>query len=161
MNTIIVTLHVLTAVLLVGPVAVATSAFAPAFRKAAAGDEGAKGALRFIFRQTRTYGLASLIVPGLGLVAFLTSATAREHYTFHAAILLAVIAWGLLLAAVIPTQRKGLIKLGALDPSDNPASEKETAAVSQLNADKIPGKAAMLGGIFNLLWIITAILMFF
>ena len=149
MNTIIVTLHVLTAVLLVGPVAVATSAYAPAFRKAAAGDEGAKG------------GLASLIVPGLGLVAFLTSATAREHYTFHAAILLAVIAWGLLLAAVIPTQRKGLIKLGALDPSDNPASEKETAAVSQLNADKIPSKAAMLGGIFNLLWIITAILMFF
>ncbi|WP_295642507.1 hypothetical protein [uncultured Corynebacterium sp.] len=160
MNTIIVALHVLTAVLLIGPVAVATSAYAPAFRKAASGDESAKGALRFIFRQTRTYGLASLIVPALGLVAFLTSAAARENYAFHAAVLLAVIAWGFLLAVVIPTQRKGLIKLGALEPSDNPASDKETAAVSKLGTDKIPGKAAMFGGIFNLLWIITAILMF-
>ncbi|MCX2162443.1 hypothetical protein [Corynebacterium auriscanis] len=160
MNTVIVALHILTAILLIGPVAVSTSAYAPTFRKAAAGDAGATGALRFIFRTTRTYGLASLIVPTLGLIAFLTSEVARENYAFHAAILIAVIAWGFLLAVVIPTQRKGLIKLGALDPSDNPASDKEAAAVQKLSTEKVPGKAAMFGGIFNLLWIITAILMF-
>ena len=160
MTTIVIALHVLTAILLIGPVAVATSTYAPTFRKAAAGDEGSKGTLRFIFRLTRAYGLASLVVPALGLVAFLISSAARENYAFHTAILLAVIAWGFLLAAVIPAQRKGLIKLGALDTSDNPASDKEVAAVEKLSAEKVPGKTAMFGGIFNLLWIVIAILMF-
>lgn len=160
MTTIVVALHVLTAVLLIGPVAVATSTYAQTFRKAADGDEGSKGTLRFIFRLTRAYGLASLVVPTLGLIAFLISSAARENYAFHGAILLSLVAWGLLLAAVIPAQRKGLIKLSALDPSDNPASDKEVAAVKEMSTEKIPGKAAMLGGIFNLLWIVIAILMF-
>jgi len=158
METIVVGLHVIAAIMLMGPVMVATSMFAPQLRKVTAGNESA-GTLRLLHKITRIYGLASAIVPVLGVIAMFTSEGALKDGRFHASILLAVIAWGLLVFLVIPRQRLGLVAANALQPADDPATEKETAAVQKTDASKLPGQAAMFGGIFNLLWVIIAILM--
>ena len=72
METIVVGLHVIAAIMLMGPVMVATSMFAPQLRKVTAGNESA-GTLRLLHKITRVYGLASAIVPVLGVIAMFTS----------------------------------------------------------------------------------------
>ncbi|MGJ4076673.1 hypothetical protein ACN4EB_03285 [Corynebacterium macclintockiae] len=160
MSTFIVALHVLAAILLIGPVAIASSMYAPQFRKAQSGDQAAIGALRLVHRITRAYGFVSLLVPVLGLVAFFTVDGAMKEHALHFALLLAIVAWGILIALVIPSQRKGLVALNAVEAGDAPASEAEAAKAADADTSKIPGQAAMFAGIFNLLWMITAILMF-
>ncbi|AGE36268.1 hypothetical protein I6H52_08310 [Corynebacterium urealyticum] len=160
MDQFITALHVIAAILLIGPVAVATSAFAPTLRAAQSGSAKAVGSVATLAGMTRRYGYISLLVPVLGLVAFMTVDGAMQNYAFHAAILTSLVAWLVLLLAVIPQQRRGLISVDGLDESDTPASEDELAAVQGDAAQALPGKAAMFGGIFNLLWLVTAILMF-
>lgn len=160
MSTFIVALHVLTAILLIGPVAIASSMYAPQFRKAQSGDPAAVGALRLIHRITRSYGFISLLVPVLGLIAFFVVDGAMKNTALHFALLLAIAAWGVLIALVIPRQRQGLVALNAVEAGDAPASESEAAKAADADTSKIPGQAAMFAGIFNLLWLVTAILMF-
>lgn len=157
----IVALHVIAAILLIGPVAIATSLYAPLFRKAQSGDASQLGALQLVTRLTRTYGFISLLVPVLGLIAMFTVDGAAKEGQFHAALVLSIVAWGLLVALVIPRQRVGLVALNAVPNGDAPASAKEVDKAKGSDVSKIPGQAAMFGGIFNLLWLITAILMFF
>ena len=159
MTTLVSALHILAAIMLIGPVMVSTSMFAPQMRKVTAGEE-APGTLRLLHKVTRVYGLASLLVPALGLVAMLTVDGALKEGRYHASLLLAVIAWGLLIFLVIPRQRRALVATNSLSPADAPASEKETAQLNDADVSKLPGQTAMFGGIFNLLWIIIAILMF-
>ena len=159
MSNIIVILHVLAAILLIGPVAISTSMFAPQMRKVAAGNEDA-GSLRLLNKITRIYGLASLLVPTFGLIAMLTIDGAMKNAAIHTGLLLSVIAWAVLVFLVIPRQRLALISLKALTPADAPASEKEAEKLQKTDINKLPGQNAMFGGIFNLLWFITAILMF-
>ncbi|KAB3523194.1 hypothetical protein GC425_02270 [Corynebacterium sp. zg254] len=161
MDNIMVILHVLAAILLIGPVTISTSMFAPQFRRAVAGEAAAKGALRILAGITRTYGYISLLVPVLGIAAWFTVEGAMQRYNFHAAILLAVIAWVLLVAVVIPKQRVAVLAAGAQEPGDDPATPGEEEKLRDVDVDKIPGQTAMFGGIFNLLWFITAVLMFF
>lgn len=161
MDQFITALHVIAAILLIGPVAISTSAYAPALRSAQAGSAKAVGSVATLANMTRRYGYISLLVPVLGLVAFFTVENATTNYFLHTAILTSVAAWLVLLLAVIPQQRRGLISVDGLDESDTPASEDELAAIQGDAAQAIPGKAAMFGGIFNLLWLVTAVLMFF
>lgn len=159
MSEIVVILHIFSAILLIGPVAVSTSMFAPQLRKVAAGNE-APGTLRLLHSITRTYGLLSLLVPAFGLVAFLTVDGAMKNHNLHAALLLAVLAWGVLVAAVIPRQRLALVSVNALSAADTPASAKEEEKLAKTDVSKLPGQNAMFAGIFNLLWAVTAVLMF-
>lgn len=159
MSELIAALHILAAILLIGPVAVATSAIAPAYKKARAGDAAAVGSLVTLARMSRTYGLASLAVPALGLVALFVVPGASKEVEFHIAALLAVVAWVVLFVSVLPTQRKALIAAGVTDPSEAPVSDKDRAAAEK-DAIKLRGKLAMTAGIFNLLWLIVALLMF-
>lgn len=160
MSTLIVTLHAIAAILLIGPVAVATSMYAPQFRKAQSGDQAALGAVRLLAGITRTYGIISLLVPLLGFGSMFLVDGAWKNYYFHAAILLAVLAWAVLIFLVIPTQRLGQLALGDDDPAEAPASDKEKQKLAALDVAKIPGRAAMFAGIFNLLWLLTALMMF-
>lgn len=159
MSNTIVILHVLAAILLIGPVAISTSMFAPQLRKVAAGNDDA-GSLRLLNKITRIYGLASLLVPTFGLIAMFTVDGAMKDATIHTGLLLSIIAWAILVFLVIPRQRLALLSLNALTPADNPASEKEAAKLQKTDVNKLPGQNAMFGGIFNLLWFVTAILMF-
>ena len=155
MTTFLLFLHVAAAVLLIGPVTVAVSAFPKAAQNAQSGSEEAVGRASFLHSMSTKYGLISLLVPllGGGLLAF-DWETHKSNYWMHTAIVLSVLAWVFLFAMVIPQQRKMMGSLGALHPAD--ADPRDIAT----DFDSARVKAAAGGGIFCLLWFVTLILMF-
>lgn len=146
MSSLLIFLHVFAAILLVGTVCISTSAFPGLVEKAAAGDASAAGAASILNKITSTYGYISAIVPVLGLAVFLTDLSAyKSEVQFHIALLLAVIAWVILLVVIIPKQNKAMAAIATPGTAD---------------AAKLKKQLAMFSGIFNLLWVVCAILMY-
>lgn len=155
MNTFFVFLHVAAAIILLGPVVIASSMFPAEASKARAGGEESTGRASVLHKITRNYGLLSLLAPLLGGVVMAAEWDVhKSNYLLHTAIVLSVIAWAILLGMVIPQQRKIMGSLGALDPADAAPGD-----VTE-NFEKAKAKAAAGAGIFNLLWFLTLILMF-
>ncbi|MDN5884352.1 MAG: DUF2269 domain-containing protein [Corynebacterium casei] len=147
MTSLLIAIHVLAAVLLMGPVMITVSAYQGQMMKAKDGDAKALGAATTLHRLTSQYGPLSAVVPVAGIAVFLTNLSAfGSEGRFHISILLAVIAWVILIAVIIPRQKKTLAALEGGDQVVDFAKEKK--------------QLSMFGGIFNLLWIITALLMF-
>lgn len=143
-------LHILTAILFLGPVTVATSTFHVRAFDAHNGDENARGATSLLHKISNTYGMLSLLVPLLGIGEFIEKGY-FDKGQFHAAIGLSVVAWALLFFVILPRQKKMVAALG-LDP--------EAPATEIADWKKAKGQLSMFGGIFALLWLITAGLMF-
>ncbi|MBT0768720.1 hypothetical protein KIH74_07270 [Kineosporia sp. J2-2] len=143
MNDVYLFIHVATAILFIGAVAVATSLF-PRYATGddAAGFVGSGGhpAAVAMHRITRLYGLLAVISPVAGLILAI-----RWHALGHTwvwlSLVLVVIAWALLLLAIIPQQEKLLREVPA-DPA------------------KARGRAAAFAGVFNLLWFVVLVLMY-
>ena len=152
-------LHVVSALLLLGPVTVAVSTFHVRAREAHNGNDLARGSVRTLFTITNTYGLISLIVPLLGVGLLLSNMSYLREGRFHASILLSVIAWGILFFLVIPRQKKMMAALGLSDDDDNAPGEKRTGEATIENWDKAVSQLSMFGGIFSALWVIVAVLM--
>ncbi|HEY0539269.1 MAG TPA: hypothetical protein VGD53_12905 [Actinoallomurus sp.] len=138
MNKILLIVHVLAAILAVGPVAVAASMF-PAAARRAAGDPSAD--LRVLHRICRVYATVGVIVPVFGL------ATAGGMHVMGDAwvivsIALTALAAGVLVLLVLPRQ-------SALLATAEPAGGT-SGAIARL---------AMYTGMFNLLWAAVTILM--
>ncbi|OFN41669.1 hypothetical protein HMPREF2559_01810 [Corynebacterium sp. HMSC072G08] len=154
MTTLAIAIHVIAAILLVGPVMVSTSMFPAQIINAQGGNTGA---LSILHRITKTYGLFSAIVPVLGVAVFLTDlATYGKQGQFHASIALAIVAWALLIFVVIPKQKAVVAALGG----DTDTVQAAAPADKPVDLEKSRSQIAMFSGIFNLLWIIIAILMF-
>jgi len=112
---ILLSLHVLAAILAIGPVAVAASVFPRYLRLAAAADpaeDSAVGVARALHRICRVYALLGIAVPFFGL------ATAGPLHVFGDAwviisIVLTAAAAALLAAVILPGQRRALAALAA------------------------------------------------
>lgn len=154
MNFILI-LHILAAILLLGPVTVAVSAFAPAIFAASQGNELARGRAYTMYKITRAYGLLSLIVPILGVAVMLTDSSYWKEGRFHASILLSVIAWAVLFFLVLPRQKRTIEALNIIEEGEE--APKELPTIPDWN--KAKAQLSMFGGIFSLLWVIIAILM--
>lgn len=155
MNIFFTILHVAAAIMLLGPVVVASSMFPKTAAEARTGSEEATGRATVLHRITKTYGLLSALVPLLGGVLLALDWEAHHsNYWLHTAIVLSVIAWALLLGMVIPQQRKIMGTLGALSPADADPSDVTG------NFEGAKAKAAAGAGIFNLLWVIVLVLMY-
>lgn len=155
MTTLFTVLHVAAAIILIGPVVVATSMFPRAAAEARTGGEEATGRASVLHRITKTYGLLSVLAPLLGAALLgLDWDVHKTNFWLHTAIILSVIAWALLLFMVIPQQRKMLGSLGAL-----PAADADPSDVTG-NFEKSKAKASAGAGIFNLLWVLVLILMY-
>lgn len=152
-------LHVVAALLLLGPVTVAVSTFHVRAREAHNGNDLARGSVRTLFTITNTYGLISLIVPLLGVGLLLSNMSYLREGRFHASILLSVIAWGILFFLIVPRQKKMMAALGLSDDDDGVPSEKRTGEATIENWDKAVSQLSMFGGIFSALWVIVAVLM--
>ena len=152
-------LHVVAALLLLGPVTVAVSTFHVRAREAHNGNDLARGSVRTLFTITNTYGLISLIVPLLGVGLLLSNMSYLREGRFHASILLSVIAWGILFFLIVPRQKKMMAALGLSDDDYGVPSEKHADAATIENWDKAVSQLSMFGGIFSALWVIVAILM--
>jgi hypothetical protein len=140
MTKILLIVHVLAAILAVGPVAVAASMFPAVTRKALGGSPDA-GTLRLLHRICRVYALVGIAVPFFGL------ATAGPMHVFGDAwvlvsIGLTAVAAAVLALVMLPGQRAVLSGLG-------------NATVSSASVKRL----AMTTGVFNLLWATVTVLM--
>lgn len=153
-----IVLHVLTALLFLGPVTVATSSFHVRAAEANTGDTHAAGAAKTLYNITQNYGVLSLLVPLLGVaIMFLDISYYFTQYNFHAAIVLAIAAWAVLLFLIIPRQKKMMGSLGLLDAADH---DPETDTLADGEWVKTKKQLSMFGGIFSLLWLIMFVLMY-
>lgn len=140
MSKILLTVHVLAAIIAVGPVTVAASMFPAAARRAPGGTSLA--GVRLLHRVCRVYAVVGIVVPVFGL------ATAGSMHVLGDAWLIVSIALTALAAAVLALlvlPRQDALLAGLT--GDGPASRRETAGL------------AMHTGMFNLLWATVTVLM--
>jgi len=155
-TTLFTILHVVAAILFLGPVTVAVSTFHKYALEADNGKDRAKGTASLLHRITRVYGMGSLLVPLLGFAVMVSDwATYKSYYLIHTGILLSLIAWAILFFLILPLQTKCIHQLGLAEAGSDPID------LSGFHLTKAAKKLPMYGGIFSALWLITAILMFF
>lgn len=141
MEALLLSVHVVAAILFVGPVAVAASLF-PRYAPVAVGSPGDgdvrdAGVATALHRISRGYGAVAVVVPVVGLVLAVAQGRAGEVWIVVAMILTAV-AGALLATRIVPSQRD------ALDVPDDGTRLR---------------RLGMLVGLFNLLWVVVVVLM--
>ncbi|WEO97175.1 hypothetical protein A6P39_025930 [Streptomyces sp. FXJ1.172] len=137
MTKFLLAVHVLAAIVAVGPVTVAASMFPPVARRvlAAPGDDGALGTLNLLHRICRIYAVVGVVVPVFGF------ATASR---------MGVLGSGWLVTSIVLTALAAVV-LGALVlPGQSAFVEGRGAGTARL---------AMVTGVFNLLWAAVTVLM--
>ncbi|AOT59458.1 MULTISPECIES: hypothetical protein [Streptomyces] len=153
MGKLLLSVHVIAAILAVGSIAVAASLF-PRFAKLAAAEtppEGgeekgrAVGIAAFLHRICRIYAVAGLVVPVFGLATGAHLGVLGDAWLITSMILTAVAAF-MLAMAIIPGQERML----TMARTGGAAVEGVGAAAARLG---------MLTGIFNLLWTVVVVLM--
>ncbi|QFG23935.1 hypothetical protein [Actinomadura sp. WMMB 499] len=132
MTEVLLTLHVLAALLAIGPVAVAGSLFPPYAR------EGNTGVMAVLHRICRGYALVGVAVPLFGFATGAMLGVLTQAWLL-ASIALTAAAAALLAFAVLPGQGRVL--------------------AGDVPGERAAGRLAMLTGIFNLLWTVVAVLM--
>ncbi|MEV6549122.1 DUF2269 family protein [Streptomyces sp. NPDC051597] len=154
MTKFLLTVHILAAILAVGPVAVAASMFPPTARRALAapGDAQALASVRLLYRICRVYAVVGVAVPVFG---FATASNMRilGDTWLIVSIVLTTLAAVALIALVLPRQDAiltGLDTAAAAEARTAPASTAEERRTVQL---------AMYTGVFNLLWAAVTVLM--
>lgn len=142
MTKFLLSLHVLAAIMAVGPVAVAASMFPRTLRRAYE-DADALAGLRVLHRVCRVYAAIGMAVPVFGF------ATASSLGVLGSA-------W-LITSIVITGGAAAVLVLWIL-----PAQQGALAAFGEAGADtdvKAPARLAMAAGVFNLLWATVTVLM--
>ena len=169
MTKFLLAVHVLAAIITVGPVTVAASMFPPAARRAlaAAGavETGAAGhertVLRTLYRICVVYAAAGLLVPMFGLATASSLGVLGEVWLI-VSIALTAAAAAVLVLLVLPRQAKILAELNppATGAAGAGAGGPETAtARTGAQARQVTARLAMFTGIFNLLWAVVTVLM--
>lgn len=142
MNAVLLSVHVLAAVLAVGPVCVAASMVpAEARRAVEAGPEGA-GRLPVLIRICRTYALVGIAVPVFGLATASSMGVLTDAWVL-VSIVLTLVAAGLLGLRILPQQRALL----------------DTVGTDRARVGELAGRLAGATGMFNLLWATVTVLM--
>jgi hypothetical protein len=144
MTKLVLSVHVLAAVLLIGPLAVATSLFPSSLRRAVSGEGSLSGA-RLLHRVTRVYAVASLVVPAFGMATAGRMNVITSPWLV-ASIALVVVAAVVLVLGIVPQQGRLLRALevpGASAAPLGPARRRMIVAV----------------GVFNLIWAVVTVLM--
>jgi hypothetical protein len=151
MTKLLLALHVLTAVLAVGPVTVAASMFPKALRHAQTdpGDPAALATLRTLHRICRVYAAVGVAVPVLGF-ATASSLGVLNSVWLITSIILTGCAAAVLAVLLLPGQRSALDAVGTAA-----AGGSGTVALDR----RAGARLAMLTGTFNLLWATVTVLM--
>ncbi|WP_459754914.1 hypothetical protein [Streptomyces sennicomposti] len=141
MTELLLSLHVLAAIMAVGPVAVAASMFPATLRRvvdARAGDD--LPALRTLHRVCRVYAGVGIAVPLFGLATAADLGVLGDAWVISSIVLTAAAA-GVLALVILPAQERVLAeteKAGPLPP---------------------PRRLALPTGVFNLLWATVTVVM--
>ncbi|MFD4632350.1 hypothetical protein ACFVYR_30625 [Streptomyces sp. NPDC058284] len=148
MTKLLLSLHVLAAIIAVGPVTVAASMF-PATLRRALGDDGdsdARTTLRTLHRICRVYAGVGIAVPLFGFATASSLGVLGDTWLITS-ILLTATAAGVLALLILPAQDRVLA--GTTSPAAPPSAPTPPT----------PGRLAMLTGTFNLLWATVTVLM--
>ncbi|MGP4015812.1 hypothetical protein [Saccharopolyspora sp. 5N708] len=146
MTKVLLSIHVLAAILVVGPIAVAASLF-PRYARATGGDDpGGRnaGIAALLNRICRGYAVVGVAVPVFGIATGAQLGVLTDAWLI-VSLALTAIAAGILALAILPNQQR-LLAL----PRD-PANHDGTLALAT--------RLTMLTGIFNVLWAIVVVLM--
>ncbi|MFC4470877.1 DUF2269 family protein [Streptomyces xiangluensis] len=187
MTKFLLTVHVIAAIVAIGPVTVAASMFPPAARRALAepGDPRALETVRLLHRICRVYATVGVVVPVFGFATAGSMGVLGDAWLI-VSIALTALAAAALIAMVLPRQEALLeaAEAGETAGADTDKStetaggDKNTGKNTDKNADGSTGKStvtaaatktapdtrataqlAMYTGIFNLLWATVTILM--
>ncbi|WP_062213481.1 hypothetical protein [Streptomyces sp. NBRC 109706] len=148
MTKLLLSLHVLAAILAIGPIAVAASMFPRFVRAPAAGQARAepagegRGGGALLHRICRAYTVVGVTVPVFGIATGAQLGVLTDAWLI-ASLILTTIAAVLLAGAILPAQER------LLEPAASDADEPARAA----------RRLAMITGIFNLLWAVVVVLM--
>lgn len=129
MTKLLLSIHVLAAIIAIGPVAVAASMF-PAVARRASGDSAV---LRTLHRICRVYAGVGIIVPVFGIATAISLRVLGDAWLIVSIVLTAAAA-GVLVLLILP--RQAAVLGGATDR-----------------------RLAMYTGVFNLLWAVVTVLM--
>ncbi|WP_205752839.1 DUF2269 family protein [Cryptosporangium phraense] len=140
-------LHVLAAILAIGPVTVAASMF-PRYVRTAATDPHAVTILGSLHRICRVYTVLGLLVPAFGLATAASMGVLTDAWVLTSIALTAAAA-AVLTLAVLPRQAEAL---SALDAQPEAASGSSAGSATA-------ARLGMVTGIFNLLWAVVVVLM--
>lgn len=149
MTGLLLFVHILGAILAIGPVAIAASMFPPAARAAHAQPPApARGAVTAtLHRITRVYAVIGIIVPVAGLALGVRLGVLGQAWLLVSMALTAGAAVVLILG-ILPRQKRLL-----------PAGPGPNATMATDDVDRTSKQLAMHTGIFNVLWVIVLALM--
>ncbi|TCC33073.1 DUF2269 family protein [Kribbella speibonae] len=145
MNKFLLSVHVLAAIIFVGPVTIAASTFPPIARRALLAEAPDAAVLEVLHRISRVYAIGGLAVPVFGL-AVAGGMGVLGDYWLIISMILTLVAAALLAFVVIPTQSRVLAAAGA-------GPDVRTALLPQAKA------LSMTTGLFALLWAVVVVLM--
>ncbi|WP_329547384.1 DUF2269 family protein [Streptomyces sp. NBC_01356] len=148
MTKFLLAVHVIAAIVAIGPVTVAASMFPPTARKALAdpGDAQALATTRLLHRICQMYATVGVVVPVFGFATASNMGVLGDTWLI-VSIALTALAAVVLAALVLP--RQAAIMEGIED-----AGGGEIAVTTRATA-----RLAMFTGIFNLLWATVTVLM--
>ncbi|WP_226354259.1 DUF2269 family protein [Pseudonocardia sp. ICBG601] len=154
MGKVLLSLHVVAAIVLIGPVTVAVSLF-PRYAGLALGvggdgprPVGAQGVPALLHRISRVYAVAGLSVPVLGIALAVQMGVLTDPWLVISLVL--TVAAALVLALVVLPEQQRAMDLIA--DSDAAPTDRATWA-------RRAGKLSAASGIFGLLWVVVVVLM--
>jgi hypothetical protein len=144
MSALLLSLHVVAAIVAIGPICVAASMFPADARRALGGEEGGDAAsrLRVLARICRMYAAVGIAVPVLGLMTGSAMGVLTEVWVI-VSIVLTLAAFVVLAAVVLPRQQALLAEVGTGEGTGRRSVARLAAAT----------------GVFNLLWVTVTVLM--
>lgn len=150
MTKFFLALHVVAAILAVGPVAVAASMFPPVLRRAETdpGSAATLTTLRILHRICRVYAAVGIAVVVFGLLTAQSLGVLGDAWLI-ASMVLTTIAAVILVVLLLPQQESGLAR----------AQEASAEAAPIAGGHRAGARLAMVTGVFNLLWVTVTVLM--
>lgn len=150
MTAFLLSIHLVAAILAIGPVAVATSMFPRAVRTATygAGNKQTVASVRILHRITRVYTVVGIVVPVFGLATAASLGVLGQTWLLVSVAITGVAA-GILVMLILPAQRSALAKV------DRPPS----VTCSDSTPDRLVSMLRAQAGVFNLLWVVVVVLM--
>lgn len=147
MTKVLLSVHVLVAILAIGPIAVAASMFPRYARQLGEGEDEAgraAGVAAVLHRICRGYALFGIAVPVFGFATAAGLGVLTDVWLVISIALTAVAA-AVLAMAILPGQQRVMASAGGSAAADAPPPPAS--------------RLAMLTGVFNLLWTVVVILM--
>ncbi|MFF8020846.1 DUF2269 family protein [Streptomyces sp. NPDC007896] len=164
MNKFLLAVHVLAAIVAVGPVTVAASMFPPSARKALAepGDAQALSTVRVLHRICRLYATVGVAVPVFGFATAKNMGVLGDTWLI-ASIALTALAAVVLAALVLPRQTALMEGIEGMEESIEEGVGGGGQGAAYAGASRVgprdTARLAMVTGLFNLLWATVTILM--